>query len=335
MKYRNLGASGISASAIALGTWAIGGWMWGGTDRRESINAIHAALDSGINLIDTAPAYGFGLSEEIIGEAISGRRGKIVLATKCGLIWDEKKGKFFFSTNADGTGGSPDREIYRYLGSDSIRREVEASLRRLKTDYIDLLQTHWQDATTPIAETMETLIKLKEEGKIRAIGVSNATIDQIEEYRRAGQIDTDQEKFSMIDRAQEKDGKFIYTEKNNIAVLCFSPLALGLLSGRITSDRSYGKGDQRSTKERFSAGNISLVNEMLNEFKPIATDKQIPTAQLVIAWTIHQPGATHALVGARNEKQAVENAQAGSVELSTKEISLMNEIISRYDGKII
>lgn len=335
MKYRKLGPSDISASSIALGTWAIGGWMWGGTDKRESIAAIHAALDNGINLIDTAPVYGFGVSEEIVGEALAGRRDKVVLATKCGLVWNEKKGVFFFPSNADGITENADREVYRYLGPASIRREVEDSLRRLKTDYIDLLQTHWQDSTTPIAESMETLLKLKEEGKVRAIGVCNASMEQVEEYRRCGQLDSDQEKFSMIDRTQEKDGKLAYTQKNKLAVLAYSPLALGLLSGRILPERKYGQGDQRNSKERFSTDNIRLVNKMLDEFKPLAAEKNISIAQLVIAWTISQPGITHALVGARKEKQAIENAQAGEVDLSALELEGMNETISRYYGKII
>src|SRR4030042_4259858 len=154
MRYVKLGSTTIEVSVVAFGAWAIGGSWWGGTDEKASIEAIQASLDSGINFIDTAPSYGRGLSEELISKAIKGRRGKVVLATKCGIRWDLKKGTFFFNY-ATGQPG------YRYLGKESIQHEIEESLRRLDTAYIDLYQTHWQDPTTPIGETMEKLIELK------------------------------------------------------------------------------------------------------------------------------------------------------------------------------
>ncbi|MEC9468135.1 MAG: aldo/keto reductase, partial [Pseudomonadota bacterium] len=156
MLTREIGRSGIEASAIGLGTWAIGGWMWGGTDEAKSISAIQASIDEGISLIDTAPAYGQGLSEEIVGKAIAGRREKVVLATKCGLVWHTQKGNHFFDYD-----GKP---VHRYLGKDAIVHEVEQSLKRLGTDHIDHYITHWQDPTTPIAETMEALETLKTQG---------------------------------------------------------------------------------------------------------------------------------------------------------------------------
>ena len=196
MIYRPLGQSGITASVVAHGTWAIGGWMWGGTDVQKSVRSIQASLDAGVNFIDTAPAYGLGLSERIVGEAIRGRRDKVILATKCGLVWHTAKGTFFVDQN--GT------RIHRYLGAESIRYEVEQSLRRLETDYIDLYQTHWQDPTTPIEETMGTLLDLKKQGKIRAIGVSNCTLDQVRQYRSVGPVDTAQEQYSMLHRELER-----------------------------------------------------------------------------------------------------------------------------------
>ena len=164
MERREIGASGIRASAIGLGTWAIGGWMWGGTDEADSIAAIRASVDTGVTLIDTAPAYGMGRSEEIVGKAIAGRRDEVVLATKCGLVWHTDKGNHFFDQD-----GKP---VHRYLGPESIAHELEQSLRRLGTDHIDLYITHWQDPTTPIAETMGALEDLRKAGKIRAIGAS-------------------------------------------------------------------------------------------------------------------------------------------------------------------
>src|SRR5882724_5273624 len=192
MLYRPLGQSGIQASVIGLGTWAIGGWMWGGTDEAKAIRAIQVSLDAGITLIDTAPAYGLGLSETIVGKAVAGRRDKVVIATKCGLVWHVKRGDPFLDEKG--------KAIHRYLGSESIRYEVEQSLKRLNTDYIDLYQTHWQDVTTPIEETMKTLLDLKKQGKIRAIGVSNCAVEQLEAYRKIGPLDSAQEKYSMLDR---------------------------------------------------------------------------------------------------------------------------------------
>jgi len=162
MEHRDLGGSGIRASAVGLGTWAIGGWLWGGSDRQAAAAAIRAAVDNGITLIDTAPGYGLGLSEQIIGDALEGRRDKVVLATKCGLVWHVHKGEHFFDQMG--------QAVHRYLGAESVRHELEESLRRLRTDHVDLYQTHWQDPTTPIAETMDELVRLKKEGKIRAIG---------------------------------------------------------------------------------------------------------------------------------------------------------------------
>jgi aryl-alcohol dehydrogenase-like predicted oxidoreductase len=158
--------------------------MWGGTDVQKSVRSIHTSLDAGVNFIDTAPAYGLGLSERIVGEAVRGRRDKVILATKCGLVWHTGKGTFFIDQNG--------ARIHRYLGADSIRYEVEQSLRRLETDYIDLYQTHWQDSTTPIEETMGTLLDLKKQGKIRAIGVSNCTVAQVRQYRSVGPVDAAQ-----------------------------------------------------------------------------------------------------------------------------------------------
>ncbi len=332
MRKRLLGASNIEASAVGLGTWAIGGWMWGGTDEKESIAAIHAAIDAGINLVDTAPAYGFGLSEEIVGRAIAGRRDKVVLATKCGMVWHCKKGNLFFNSDKGNiTKGKGQYQVHRYLGRESIRYEVEQSLRRLKVDCIDLYQTHWQDPTTPIAETMAELMRLKEEGKIRAIGVSNATPEEMGQYCAAGRLDSDQEKYSMLDRGADKKN-LPFTRKSGIAFLAYSPLAQGLLTGAIGPDRVFDKDDQRFSGARFSVENRKRVAALLDTFRPIASGHGITLAQLAIAWTIQQPGCTHALIGARNARQAVENAAAGSVDIGDRDLAVIDKAIAGFGG---
>lgn len=326
METRALGASGIQTTAIGLGTWAIGGWQWGGTDEASAINAIHAALDAGITLVDTAPAYGLGLSEEIVGKALKGRREQVVLATKCGLVWHTQEGRHFFDQ-----AGKP---VHRYLGAASVRYEVEQSLKRLQTDYIDLMQTHWQDPTTPISETMGALMDLKAEGKIRAIGVSNINVEQLDAYRAAGQLDTDQEQYSMIDREIEAT-LLPYTRQHNIAMLAYSPLALGLLTGKIGPERTFEGDDQRIGEPRFSVENRARIAALLDEFQPIAAAQDLTIPQLVIAWTVAQPGITHVLVGARNRAQAEENAAAGRANLSPDIVATMTEILARHQSDIV
>jgi methylglyoxal reductase len=328
MLYRDLGNSGIKVSSVAFGAWAIGGWMWGGAEERDAINAIHASLDNGVNCIDTAPIYGYGRSEEIVGKAIGDRREKVVLATKCGMVWDREQGDFFFHANEKGiTPGPSEKKVYKCLQPDSIRAEVDRSLGRLKTDYIDLYQTHWQDSTTPIADTMAVLEDLKKQGKIRAIGASNATVDQMKVY---GRLDGDQEKFSMLDRDMETKGQLAYCLRKNIAVLAYSPLANGLLTGKITPKRKFNEGDLRRMNPRFGRQNLERIARMLTEMKPIADRHQATLTQLVIAWTIAQPGVTVALVGARNAVQAIENAQGGGIELEAEEVEEISEAIKKH-----
>jgi aryl-alcohol dehydrogenase-like predicted oxidoreductase len=316
MIYRPLGQSGITASAVAHGTWAIGGWMWGGTDVKKSVRSVQASLDAGVNFIDAAPAYGLGLSERIVGEAIRGRRDKVILATKCGLVWHTSKGTFFVDQN-----GSP---IHRYLGAESIRYEVEQSLRRLGTDYIDLYQTHWQDSSTPIEETMGALLDLKKQGKIRAIGVSNCTVDQVREYRSIGPVDAAQEQYSLLHR--ELEGEYLpYCARNRIAVLAYSPLANGLLTGKIDARHVFRKDDLRSNNPMFSHQSRIRVGEMLHRVRPIARKYGFTDGQLAIGWALAQPGITHALVGARDEGQAAENAAAGSTLLAAEDANQITE----------
>lgn len=316
---REIGRSGVKASAVGLGTWAIGGWMWGGTDEARSIATIQTSLEAGVTLIDTAPAYGMGRSEEIVGKATAGRRDKAVIATKCGLVWHTQKGKHFFDQE-----GKP---VHRYLGRDSIIHEVEESLRRLGTDYIDLYITHWQDVTTPIEETVAALEKLKQAGKIRAIGASNVDRPELEQYIRTGALDAIQERFSMIDREVEKD-LLPLTIANDVATLSYSSLALGLLSGAIGPDRVFSGDDQRKDNPRFSVANRQKAKDFATVIKPVADRHGATIAQIVIAWTLVQPGVTFALCGARNPSQALDNAQAGALQLSIDDLAAVDTAIS-------
>ena len=327
MTVRPLGQSGIQAGAVAFGAWALGGWMWGGVEQNDSVRALHAAIDLGMNLVDTAPVYGMGRSEEVVGEAIRDRRDKVVLATKVGLVWNTDKGERFFETvdPVDRT----KYKVHKYLDPQSIRYEIEQSLRRLQTDYIDLYQTHWQESTTPIADSMAELLKLKDEGKIRAIGVSNCTTGQIDRYRAVGPIDSDQEQYSMLFPKPE-DALLSYCEQHNLAFLAYSPIAQGLLTGKVGPDRTFPLSDQRSNKPQFSVENRTRVARMLETFKPIAEAHECTLGQLAIAWTIHQPGCSHALVGARNAEQVAENAAAGDIALTAGDLATMGEAINAY-----
>ncbi len=333
MFYRPLGSSGIEASVIGLGAWAMGGWQWGGTDEEQSINAIHTALDEGINFIDTAPVYAFGYSEEIVGKAIKDRRDKVVLATKCGLVWDKKKGKHHFNSDKNQIReDATEIAVYRYNAAKSIRQEIQESLKRLQVDYVDLYQTHWPDPTTPITETMGELLKLKEEGKIRAIGVSNATAGDMEEYLKYGVIDTDQECYSMIESDAEKEN-LPFCGKHTIAFLAYSPLGKGILSGKIGPDYTFKKGDLRTTHPHYTPTHREMVLKMIERLQPIADDIGITMAQLCIAWTINQHCCTHALVGVRSTKQAIENAFIGEIVLNDEVLDIIARAKKQYENR--
>lgn len=323
MQQRPLDNSDIQASIIGLGTWAIGGWSWGGTDEADSISAINAALDAGITLIDTAPIYGQGVSEEIVGKALKGRRGEAIIATKCGLRWDATHGEFAFN---DGT-----YDIYRSLRPESIQLEVEHSLQRLQTDVIDLYQTHWQEAITPLEDVMATLLSLKDAGKIKAIGVSNVTPEILAAYQALGPIASIQEKFSMVDRVHLKDGLIPAAKASDTAVLAYSPLDMGLLTGKIGPERTFEDGDMRKGNPRFSVESREKCAALLDQIREAASDYDCSIAQLVIAWTAQVPGITHVLCGARNTKQAIENAQAGEIALSADVLDALSTIVSEAD----
>jgi len=320
MEKRKIGLTDIELSSIALGAWAIGGWMWGGNEKEDSVRAIHACLDNGISTIDTAPIYGFGLSEEIVGEAIAGRREHFEILTKAGMRWDDTLGVHYFSTKNN---GGDVCEVYKYSGKKSVIAECEASLRRLGTDYIDLYQIHWPDVSTPISETMEALQILKDQGKIRAAGVSNYSLDEMKQASSVIDLASNQLPYSMVRRNIEED-IVPWCVENNCGILAYSPLQRGLLTGKITPETSFAPGDSRPGLPHFKINNLIKTNDFLSSIKPMAEERGVSLAQLVIRWTIQQPGISVALVGARNEAQVEQNAGAASFILSQEEMGRMN-----------
>lgn len=318
--YRQLGQSDVKASVITFGAWAIGGWMWGGADRKDALEAIKASLDAGVTTIDTAPVYGQGLSEEIVGEAIKGiPRDKVQILTKFGLQWTSTSGEFFFKSQDNE--GKP-LDIYKYAGKDGVIKECEDCLRRLGTDYIDLFQIHWADSSTPIAETMEALLCLQEQGKIRAAGVCNYTAAQMKEAEEVISLASNQVPYSMVLKDIEKE-VVPYCIENNKAIIAYSPLQRGLLTGKIKPDHKFSEGDTREGNRFYTPESISRVNAFLDELRPMAENKNASLAQLVLRWTIEQPGITIALAGARNAEQARQNAGAMQLQLSAEELKFI------------
>jgi aryl-alcohol dehydrogenase-like predicted oxidoreductase len=315
VEYRQLGQSEIQLSSITFGAWAIGGWMWGGADKQDAVAAIHKALDVGMTSIDTAAIYGQGHSESVVGEALEGRRHEVQILTKFGLRWDTDKGLHYFdSTNNQGRPIS----IHRYAGKASVIEECEESLKRLRTDYIDLYQHHRTDPTTPIEETMEALSILFKQGKIRSAGVSNYTLEETKQTLAALPIVCNQVPYSMLERDIEND-LVPFCQEQQISILAYSPLQRGILTGKIKPGHVFAETDHRSDQYYFQPGNHEKVMNFLAEIKPIADERNVTLSQLVINWTLHRPGITHALVGARNPQQVEENAGAADFQLSLKE----------------
>jgi len=322
MELKQLGNSTVKVTPIAFGAWAIGGWMWGGAEEHAAIRAIRASYDAGITTIDTAPAYGFGKSEELVGRAMEGiRRDHYQILTKYGLNWQTAEGEFYFDT-VDNS-GQPIK-VYKNSRRLKVMRECEESLKRLKTDYIDLLQIHWPDATTPIAETMEAVAKLMEQGKVRAAGVCNYSAVQVEEALKTLNIVSNQVPFSLINRTIEKD---IVPQAllKGMSIIPYSPLQRGLLTGKIKPGHKFNEGDTRKANRFYKLENIESVNAMLQTIKPIAAAHGATLAQVVINWTTRQPAMDCVLVGARDEAQVLDNVKALSFTLSDDELKVMRE----------
>jgi len=275
----------LEVSRVAIGTWAIGGWMWGGTDDAESIAAIRAAFEHGINLVDTAPVYGFGHSEEVVGQAVAeaGLREQIVIATKTGLEWRD---------------GRPFRNASRAR----ILQEVEDSLRRLRTDYIDIYQVHWPDPLVAIEETAEAMRTLFTQGKIRAIGVSNFSVEQMERFRNVAPLHVLQSPFNLFERQIEQD-LLPYCRKNNIATLGYGALCRGLLSGRMTADTVFTGDDLRRTDPKFGAPRFPQYLSAVQKLDLLARERfGKRVIHLAVRWMLDK-GITTALWGARHPEQ--------------------------------
>src|SRR6202521_776727 len=245
----------LRVSRVALGTWAMGGWMWGGTDERESVATIRAALDHGINLIDTAPVYGFGVSEEIVGQAVgaAGLRSHAVIATKVGLEWREGK-------------------VYRNATRDRIMREIDESLRRLRTDHIDIYQVHWPDPLVPIEETAEAMQTLFEQGKILATGVSNFSVPQIERFRRIAQLHVVQPPYNLFEREIE-DKLLPYCRESGLATLTYGALCRGLLSGKLQENAHFDGDDLRKTDPKFQPSRFAQYLTAVRTLDQLARDR--------------------------------------------------------------
>jgi len=275
----------LRVSRVALGTWAMGGWMWGGTDKREAVATIRAALDQGINLIDTAPVYGFGVSEEIVGQAVAaaGLRAQAVIATKVGLEW--RAGK-----------------VYRNATRGRIMREIDESLRRLRTDYIDIYQVHWPDPLVPIEETAEAMRTLHDQGKIRAIGVSNFSVEQMERFRKVAPLHVLQPPYNLFERAIE--GEILpYCRASNIATLGYGALCRGLLSGRMRADTTFEGDDLRRLDPKFQPPRYAQYLTAVGQLDQLAQDfYQRRVIQLAVRWMLDQ-GISVALWGARHPDQ--------------------------------
>lgn len=327
MKLRQLGNSDIKVTPIAFGAWAIGGWMWGGADEKDAIKAIQTAVDLGMTTIDTAAVYGYGKSEELIGKALKDvPRVNYQILTKYGLNWESDDGEFHF-TSQDKEGNPVD--IYKWASKERVKKECDDSLRRLKTDYIDLYQIHWPDGTTPISETMEAVQELIDEGKVRAAGVCNYNVEQIEEALKSLPLASNQVPYSMINRKIENDVVPQAIEKG-MEILPYSPLQRGLLTGKITPGYEFSGYDTRKDSNYFTDENIRRVNKLLDKIRPIAEGHNATFAQVVINWTARQPGMGCVLVGARNPKQVKDNAGSMDFTLTQDEVDRITAAADKF-----
>jgi len=326
MEKIKLPESDVNITPITFGAWAIGGWFWGGAEENESVKAIEAAIANGMTTIDTAPVYGFGQSEEFVAKAIKGKRSKVEILTKFGLVWDKTSEHLHYEKTTDNQGN--ELTLYRLASKESVIKECEDSLRRLGTDYIDLFQQHWPNDVSPIEETMEALEILKDQGKIRAGGVSNFSVEQMQDAEKYFKLTSNQVPYSMVNRGIEKE-LVPFCLENNKAIIAYSPLQRGLLTGKITADYKFNEGDHRPTTPFFQNPNLANINHFLSQIKPIADSHDATLAQLVLKWTLSQPAITCVLAGARSEKQVMDNLKASELNLSQEEITFINEELNK------
>jgi aryl-alcohol dehydrogenase-like predicted oxidoreductase len=318
VRTRKLGYADLHLTTVGLGTWAIGGpwkWGWGAQDDAESIDAIQRALDLGVNWIDTAAVYGMGHSEEVVGRAIAGRRDEVIVATKCGLVWDE---------------GST--EAYGQLTAASVRREVEASLRRLDVDVIDLYQIHWPRPDEDIEEGWGTIADLVREGKVRYGGVSNFSVEQLKRVQPIHPVASLQPPYSMLERGVEEE-LLTYCAANDIGVVAYSPMQAGLLTGKYSRERiaSLPDDDWRKRSSHFSEPAISATLALIERLRPIAERNGRTLAQLAVAWVLRRPEVTAAIVGARRPSQIEETVPAGDWVLSKGDSAAIDALLAERE----
>lgn len=307
MQTKQLGNSELHITPIGFGAWAIGGggWAfgWGAQDDQESIEAINRALDLGVNWIDTAAIYGLGHSEEVVAKALKGRSNRPYIFTKCSMIWDEKG------------------EISRSLKADSVRREVEASLRRLDIETIDLYQIHWPNPESEIEEGWTTLSKLKDEGKVRYIGVSNFNVEQLKRIQKIAPVTSLQPPYSLVKRDVENE-ILPFCQENNIGVIVYSPMQSGLLTGKMTPERvaNLPDNDWRRNSSEFQEPRLSRNLKLVEVLQHIGEQYDRSPGEVAIAWTLNNPAVTAAIVGARNPKQVEGIIAAGEFRLNQQEL---------------
>jgi len=308
VEYAALGDSGISVSKVCLGTWAIGGWMWGGSEEKESIRTIHAALDSGVNCIDTAPVYGFGRSEEIVGKALRehGQRNRVVIATKVGLDWDEKG------------------RVFRNSTRQRILSELEDSLRRLKTNYIDLYQVHWPDPLEPIEATAQVMAELLKTGKIRAIGVSNYSPEQMDQFRQIAPLHSVQPPYNLFERQIEQN-VLPYAKQHGLAILAYGPICRGLLSGKMKPDSRFEGDDLRQFDPKFQGPPYAHYLKAVTELSELAKKHHRQVLELAVRWVLDQ-GAI-ALWGARHPGQLDPVDRVYGWSLTDEDLKDIDEIL--------
>lgn len=315
MQHRTLGASDLEVSVIAMGTWAMGGpWAhgWGSVDDQESIRSIRRALEMGINLIDTANVYGLGHAEEIVGKAVKGQRHKTIIATKVGAVVDEEGGITWNST------------------PEHLFQEVDKSLRRLDTDYIDVYQIHWPDADTPLDETMGAFSRLVEQGKIRYAGVCNFTREQLEIAVQHAPLISHQIRYNMLERDME-DEVLPFCIENGIGTLIYGPLAHGLLAGEFQADDQLSPDDWRSRYTLFEKPVFDKAMAVVEALWPVAAKYDRTLAHLALGWTLCRPGVTSTLVGMRQARHVDENLGALDCELSPQDLAEIDAVIEAAD----
>jgi len=313
MEKRAFGNTDIQVTPVGLGTWAIGGWMWGGTDEAQSIDTIHRAIDKGIGLVDTAPVYGFGRSEEIVGKALAdGRRDQVALATKVALNWNDDHDK-----------------VWRDASASRIEQEVDDSLRRLQTDRIDIYQVHWPDPETPMEETARALEKLYRAGKIRAIGVSNFTPAQMDELQKTVPLHSLQPPYNLFERDIEQE-TLPYCRENGIATITYGALCRGLLTGKMREDTQFTGDDLRKNDPKFQGERYRQYLNAVAELDRFARERyQKNVLALALRWLVDQPGVTTALWGARRPEQLDPVGEIDGWSLDKEAMTAIDEILAR------